>query len=54
MHRFNCYDQTNLVLNSGVRDSLDVTVKHKIVFCKILLRFVRRALTLEANPKLVE
>ena len=28
-------DQPNLVLDSGVRDSLDVTVKHKIVFCKI-------------------
>ena len=28
-------DQPNLVLNSGVRDSLDATVKHKIVFCKI-------------------
>ena len=28
-------DQLNLVLNSGVRDSLDATVKHKIVFCKI-------------------
>ena len=28
-------DQPNLVLNSGVRDSLDVAVKHKIVFCKI-------------------
>ena len=28
-------DQPNLVLSSGVRDSLDVAVKHKIVFCKI-------------------
>ena len=28
-------DQPNLVLDSGVRDSLDSTVKHKIVFCKI-------------------
>ena len=28
-------DQTNLVLNSGVRDLLDATVKHKIVSCKI-------------------
>ena len=28
-------DQPNLILNSGVRDSLDVTVKHKIIFCKI-------------------
>ena len=28
-------DQPNLVLGSGVRDSLDSTVKHKIVFCKI-------------------
>ena len=28
-------DQPNLVLNCGVRDSLDATVKHKIVFCKI-------------------
>ena len=28
-------DQPNLVLESGVRDSLDSTVKHKIVFCKI-------------------
>ena len=28
-------DQPNLVLESGDRDSLDDTVKHKIVFCKI-------------------
>ena len=28
-------DQPNLVLDSGVRDSLDSTVKHKIVLCKI-------------------
>ena len=28
-------DQPNIVMDSGVRDSLDVTVKHKIIFCKI-------------------
>ena len=28
-------DQPNIVMVSGVRDSLDVTVKHKIIFCKI-------------------
>ena len=28
-------DQPNLFLDSGVRDSLVVTVKHKIIFCKI-------------------
>ena len=28
-------DQPNIVLDSGVRDSLDDTVKHKIIFCKI-------------------
>ena len=28
-------DQPNLVLDCGVRDSLDITVKHKIIFCKI-------------------
>ena len=28
-------DQPNLVLDSGVRDSLDKAVKHKIIFCKI-------------------
>lgn len=28
-------DQPNLVLNSGVRPSLDPTVKHQMVFCKI-------------------
>ena len=28
-------DQPNLVLNSGVRPSLDPTVKHQIIFCKI-------------------
>ena len=28
-------DQPNLVLDSGVRNSLDSTVKHKIIFCKI-------------------
>ena len=28
-------DQPNLVLDCGVRDSLDMTVKHKIIFCKI-------------------
>ena len=28
-------DQPNHVLDRRVRDSLDVTVKHKIVFCKI-------------------
>ena len=28
-------DQPNLVLNSGVRPSLDPTVKHQITFCKI-------------------
>ena len=28
-------DQPNLVLNSGVRDSLDPTCKHQITFCKI-------------------
>ena len=28
-------DQPNLVLDSGVRDLLDGTVKHKIVICKI-------------------
>ena len=31
-------NQPNLVLDSGVLDSLDVTVKHKIVFCKINFR----------------
>ena len=31
-------NQPNLVLDRGVRDSLDVTVKHKIVFCKINFR----------------
>ena len=28
-------DQPNLVLNSGVRPSLDLTVKHQITFCKL-------------------
>ena len=28
-------DQPNIVLDSGVRSSLDLTVKHQIVFCKI-------------------
>ena len=28
-------DQPNIVLNSGVRPSLDPTVKHQITFCKI-------------------
>ena len=28
-------DQPNLVLNSGVRPSLDPTCKHQITFCKI-------------------
>ena len=28
-------DQPNLVLDSGVRPSLDSTVKHQIIFCKI-------------------
>ena len=28
-------DQPNLVLDSGVRTSLDSTVKHEIIFCKI-------------------
>ena len=28
-------DQPNIVMDSGVRDSLDATVKHKIIFCKI-------------------
>ena len=28
-------DQPNLVLNSGVRSSLDPTCKHQITFCKI-------------------
>ena len=28
-------DQPNLILECGVRDSLDNTVKHKIVFCRI-------------------
>ena len=28
-------DQNNLVLNSGVRSSLDPTCKHQITFCKI-------------------
>ena len=41
-------DQPNLVLNSGVRSSLDKTVKHQITFCKInfkippLPNYVRR------------
>ena len=28
-------DQPNIVLDSGVRESLDPTVKHQIIFCKI-------------------
>ena len=28
-------DQPNIVLDSGVRPSLDLTVKHQIIFCKI-------------------
>ena len=28
-------DQPNIVLNSGVRPSIDPTVKHQIIFCKI-------------------
>ena len=28
-------DQPNLVLDSGTRPSLDQTVKHQIIFCKI-------------------
>ena len=28
-------DQPNIVLDSGVRPSLDPTVKHQIIFCKI-------------------
>ena len=41
-------DQPNIVLNSGVRPSIDPTVKHEITFCKInfkippLPKFVRK------------
>ena len=41
-------DQPNIVLDSGVRPSLDITVKHQIIFCKInfkippLPKYVRR------------
>ena len=31
-------DQPNIVLDSGVRPSLDPTVKHQITFCKVNLR----------------
>ena len=31
-------DQPNIVLNSGVRSSIDPTVKHQIIFCKINFR----------------
>jgi len=32
-------DQPNVVMDSGVRPSLDPTVKHQITFCKINFKF---------------
>ena len=54
-------DQPNLVLENGVRGSLDMTVKHQIIFCKInfkippLPKYVRKIWHFNrANADLIE